>query len=278
VALTWELEERSSPLRRHFEERFPRRREVAAEVRELARGVETVRPAEPVPWALVGAAVDYAIRLALDPAGAPGPALHGARLLVEAGALPADVVGELLAALPEAADEERRCRLAYALALLDGVYRGRDLDARPRSLDELLALAPGAAVADLGELSALFRERLLPLCAGAVLGPVFRGSADVGGADADLLAGGCVLDVKAVVDPGRIGKPSWPWQLLGYALLDYDDELGIDAVGLYLARQGLVVRWRLAEYAGQLAGRPVELGDERRRLRELLLGLRLVPR
>ncbi len=68
-----------------------------------------------------------------------------------------------------------------------------------------------------------------------------------------------LLDVKTVVsvrDPDRVGR--WLWQLLSYAWLDTADHYRIRAVGLYLARHGVLLPWRAAELATALLGSPAE--------------------
>jgi hypothetical protein len=66
-----------------------------------------------------------------------------------------------------------------------------------------------------------------------VCGPVFTGSADIGGADADCIIDELLLDCKATVTATRLGNAEIN-QLAGYLLLDYDDQYGINRVGLYL--------------------------------------------
>ena len=68
------------------------------------------------------------------------------------------------------------------------------------------------------------------------LNPTFEGSRDVGGADADLVVNGTLIDIKTTVRPEI--KPDWIRQLLGYVLLDYSVRHQIKAIGLYMARQG----------------------------------------
>ena len=53
-------------------------------------------------------------------------------------------------------------------------------------------------------------------------GPAFAGSTDIGGADADFIVGGLLLDCKATTTPTRLGSTEIG-QLAGYLLLDYDD-------------------------------------------------------
>jgi hypothetical protein len=81
-------------------------------------------------------------------------------------------------------------------------------------------------------------------------GPTFAGSADVGGADADIIIGDLLLDVKAKAK-ATVGREEF-YQLAGYVLLDYDDHYGIDRVGLYLSRFGHLITWTVADYLGLL--------------------------
>ncbi|MEV0348347.1 hypothetical protein AB0H88_21450 [Nonomuraea sp. NPDC050680] len=74
----------------------------------------------------------------------------------------------------------------------------------------------------------------------------FTGSADVGDADADLITGGLLLDVKASTK-ATAGRKEF-YQLIGYVLLDYDDRYRIDSVGLYLSRFGRLITWTVTDY------------------------------
>ena len=75
------------------------------------------------------------------------------------------------------------------------------------------------------------------------LNPNFDGSLDIGGADADLIVEGTLIDIKATITQ-KI-RPDWLWQLLGYVLLDYSDRHRINSIGLYMARQGIFFQWDL---------------------------------
>ena len=87
----------------------------------------------------------------------------------------------------------------------------------------------------------------------AILNPSFAwGSFHVGGADSDLIVGRCLIDIKTAVNPGKLAKPYWPYQLLGYALLDWDNHYRISELGVYLPRQTALVRWSLPEYRALL--------------------------
>lgn len=100
-------------------------------------------------------------------------------------------------------------------------------------------------------------------------GPAFAGSTDIGGADADFIVDGLLLDCKATTTPTRLGSTEIG-QLAGYLLLDYDDQYRITQVGLYLSRQGTAIAWQVPEFL-RLIGTDEPLPQLRGRLREYLL-------
>ena len=105
----------------------------------------------------------------------------------------------------------------------------------------------------------------------------FDGSADLN-ADADLIAGGMLIDVKA----GQGGKPRADGtraaslartdldQLLGYALMDYSDAFALHTVGVYAARFGYLAVWPLAELGQLMGGEPLVLADLRVQFAQVL--------
>ncbi|MFJ5123023.1 hypothetical protein [Kitasatospora sp. NPDC088548] len=101
-----------------------------------------------------------------------------------------------------------------------------------------------------------------------VCGPVFAGSADIGGADADFILGGLLIDCKATTRPRQLGTAEI-YQLAGYLLLDYDDEFGINQVGLYLSRQGHLITWTVPDFLRRL-GATTPLPALRHKLRDFL--------
>jgi hypothetical protein len=64
--------------------------------------------------------------------------------------------------------------------------------------------------------------------------------------------------------------PERIWQLACYALLDFDDQYGIDTVTLLSARQGTLVSWPLLGLLAELAGQPVDVAELRASLRTVL--------
>jgi hypothetical protein len=204
------------------------------------------------------------------------------------GAAPGQREAVFTGPLPGSAVEpEHLARCCWALALLTEGRRGGPLAAargplgqfRGRSRvvgEELLALAPPAGLEQLAGLRRVFETALLPQLAARpgkwALGPVFAGS-ELVSADADLIAGGLLLDLKT-----SARKASLPvtdiFQVIGYALLDFDDEYRLSAVGVFSARYSYLTIWELAGLLDELAGHQVSLPAVRDEFRRLLLARR----
>jgi hypothetical protein len=169
---------------------------------------------------------------------------------------------------------------SWALALLTEVYRIGLMPGSPlRQLREdgtfnamhLLGLASPDALHQLDELVEVASSELLPHIGGPyVLGPTFDGSA-LCSADADVIAGGFLLDFKTSLG-AKVSRPGGRsdclklkdlHQLVSYALFDYSDSYRLHWVGIYSARFGHLVSWDLVELLEKLAGRPVDLADAR---------------
>ncbi len=171
-------------------------------------------------------------------------------------------------------------RACWALALLTEVYRrGPEiamlgpLGALPdRSARSLLAAAPLAGLDQLARIRGELESMLLPaLQTRAGLwapGPEFAGSRIVK-ADADLIAGGLLVELKTTKERPSLGVTDL-WQVLGYALMDYVDEFGVVDVAIMHARYGYLAHWHLDEMLTQLAGRPVTAAALRADFRTLL--------
>jgi hypothetical protein len=165
-----------------------------------------------------------------------------------------------LAVAPE--QEEALCRFCFVLALYEQFQR--TLSAWATSplidlgvgggVDDLLALCPDLVARDLAALNAAFVSSQAHLLTGqVVLNPPFGGVAPIGG-DGDLIVDRCYIDIKATTEAKKPSPSQWPWELLGYVLLDHEDRYHINSVGLYLARQAVLVRWDLDEFVSLLVG------------------------
>lgn len=163
-------------------------------------------------------------------------------------------------------DKERiLAQYCYVLALLDAVSReGLSESVRAgrlfqpevkRSFEELLSIPEDEWLADICALSWRFYDTWRDhLSQPFVLNPTFAGSNDVGGADADLIVDGCLIELKASVKPEI--RTEWLRQLAGYLLLDYDDEYKIKALSIYMARQGALFTWPVDEFLQKLSSDP----------------------
>ena len=143
-------------------------------------------------------------------------------------------------------------RYCIVLALMESVYRAGPKEGNPLvghefgDTNALLGIAQSHWLDDLRELSWKFYDNCIYLLyLSHVLNPNFDGSIDVGGADADLIVGDMLIDIKTSKRPTIDLK--WLRQLLGYMLLDYSDHHEISSIGLYMARQGILVSWSLEE-------------------------------
>ncbi|SEG85219.1 hypothetical protein SAMN05216223_12310 [Actinacidiphila yanglinensis] len=185
-----------------------------------------------------------------------GNDLHAALDEVLARQAPDDRDRELL--LPLEA-EEHLGRLCMAMAWFEEIYRSGYLaPASPlgtlraaTTLPSLLQRVPDYAVRDLTAQIRNAHTVLGPLRAATTpdtcrSGPTFAGSTDIDGADADLIADGLLIDIKATKDATRLAAPALR-QLIGYALLDYSDQYGLNRVGLYLTRTARLVTWDVEE-------------------------------
>lgn len=215
----------------------------------------------------LGAAVDYGIaafdvglQLPGRPDEATSKALHaaGEELLARIDEWRAD---------PSLLDTDALTRLCYVAGYFEDIYRSGHL--RPTSLlgqasaatrlDDLTAAVPAHVVDDIDQQMRLAADGgfadFWPLPAEQrICGPEFTGSSDIGGADADYILGGLLLDCKATKAPRRLGRDEL-YQLAGYLLLDYDDQYGIDRVGLYLSRQGGLITWPAETFLHQLGSK-----------------------
>jgi len=109
------------------------------------------------------------------------------------------------------------------------------------------------------------------------LGPTFDGSRLIGGADADLICGGMLIELKTEHGNRKgmerrlhLGRTNGIDQLIGYVLLDFSDTYRINSVGVYAARWGRFVDWPLTEFLETLADESIDLAEERAEFAALL--------
>lgn len=224
----------------------------------------------------------------------PPPAIARAALIREDSTLTRACVAGFFGALDRVVDviaphrrrldeaEERTLgRFCLVLAAFESAFRNFRAwpppylgGARPASAPELLALVPDDWVEDAAALGSAFTDGYSAWHGTpATLNPKFAGSIDIGGADADLITDGCLWEIKTTKQRGAQGE--WLRQLLGYVLLDYEDEHAIDRVGLLLPRHGTRFDWPVSELIAELSGRDdLDLPTLRERFRRVCEPLR----
>jgi hypothetical protein len=302
--LTRELEDAGSPVRQFLDARFTSGLgDVQRRYRESAPplAVPGVPRAEADPGT-VGTAADWLLRFLI----CPQPELHlvvgGAAACRKAGidvapAL-AGIAGALGVPLPARPPERVRvftgpvpgsdadpgllARSCWALALLTEAFRAGPVIAARGPLgrfrggsvsgDDLLGLAPPAGLTQLAEFRHVFETALLPQLAARIgpwaLGPTFAGS-ELIKADADLIAAGLLLELKTSAKLS-LGIADL-LQVIGYALLDFDDDYRVAELGIFTARYGYLATWELGALLRELAGHEISVQSARDEFRGFLL-------
>lgn len=140
--------------------------------------------------------------------------------------------------------------------------------------DDLLGLAPQPTIEELHAIREVMEASLLPPLRARLgpwaLGPTFTGSGAVGGADADLIASGLLVELKTTLgrkrsDGGRtctLDKLEL-FQILAYSLLDLDDRYRLMEVALFNARYGYLASWALDGLVRELSGGALDISAAR---------------
>lgn len=282
MSLTGHLRRKQSPVRAWIEERFPATQTFSRDAnRELCQGDGCLLPApEGSDLGLVGTGVDYLIRAclrvrALDDTVARRTAEKLDQLQVasgKAGRAERKAVKRIKALRPTRVvldDEGSRelASLCLFLARIEQYYRAgpnpalfqflifplEDWDGD--ELDELVATTvPEPSIEDLSALgrSVVSDQLTLTKRRPLRLNPKFALSVDLGGADADLIAGSTLVDWKATTTSRAVGRQEL-WQLLGYALADTKDEYRIDHLAVGALRWRMNLSWPLDQFMAGLA-------------------------
>jgi hypothetical protein len=301
MSLTSHIGSPDSPVRAYLLDTLPRTKETVASLvaRSGRPGDPHVLPADAsdYPWSTVGTAFDYRVRFLY--AATPARQLvaaHGAaavarregsrnlpRAFVEIGSELDRLLSPPLARLHDDEVERRLTKVCFVLALYEQCFRTLANPEWPivslgceAGADVALGLCEDRAADDLTELVSEFVRTQPDLLDGssANLNPTFAGSAALGGADADLIVDGLLVDLKTVKQP-RLGREAF-WQIAGYALADFDDRYQIKRVGLYYSRHGRLYTWNLRDFLSELAGRDTDVGQLRAEFAEVLE--KLLPR
>ncbi|WP_159602619.1 hypothetical protein [Agromyces humi] len=286
-SLTGALRSSKTPLHAYFKETFPNTLPFRKDYEERS-GRLIVDGVAGVPAGTVGTAFDVMLRLLLDPTHEPcrfRPNFVWNSRISKAAAVVSEVVH---AAQREDSHSEEFYRACWALALFTEAYRSIQaatqgplfpiLYEQDSSLPAMMAVAPAEGIEQLRQLRRLAEEQLLPHLEGPYsLGPQMY-LHTLCHAEADLIAGGTLIDLK--VQLGTVSrrtneredtlKEPQVYQLIGYALFDTIDVFKIDRVGIYSARYGAYSVWPLQGMLDELAGRTVSIQAERDKVLALL--------
>jgi hypothetical protein len=123
---------------------------------------------------------------------------------------------------------------------------------------------------DIVQLAELFRSTHDFLLAEKdfVLNPNFTGSVGLGGADADLIVGKSLIDIKS--SKANELQRRHILQLLGYALADWNDEFELENLGFYFARQGVSILWPLEDMCATASLNSWNVSRARREFQKLV--------
>lgn len=276
MTLTRELANKSSPLRMTLEAMLPdlgRHARIAWKA-QMAGAVARFNP--DLPPSALGHAINESI--AWQFAGIDGQ-LPGAALLIMMGAHPdvmADLTAEMQTPCP-GVDPDREARIACLAGLVDQTYRTRRAEdpwyeplLTRHTLDETLAAVDPPWVDDIVATTTAALTALAPVALhnGVVRAPTFGGSGAVGGADADLILGSSLIEMKAVRNDALVKGDIQ--QVVTYSLLDWDDQYGLDEVAILSARHGALVQWPLEELVFAGSRGLYDLAEARGRLKDSL--------
>jgi len=152
----------------------------------------------------------------------------------------------------DAVIDERLTRLALVIGRLEASWRSK-YPIEPdkagihtdMTLEEMMASQRADLVADIHSIMSAGRTHLQPLLLAepVILNPVFSQSLLVGGADADFVAGGCLVELKTTARTSMTTNELR--QLVTYALLDDIDEHHIRDVALFFIRRPQFLTWNL---------------------------------
>jgi hypothetical protein len=268
---------------------FPSIRTVGAACRSAVTGKPTILPPVAVPWGTIGHALDYRLRYYFGVTPNEELVAYSGMMRVSEGSSGDRFVKTLDELMTEprwpnlgrtffesltltldridpvrrrlAIEGERALNLhCVVLAFFEQIYRTGDVATTPliqldthATAEDALALVPSPWIDDLCELSYAFYDAHAQLAAlPAVLNPTFAGSHHVGGADADLIVGNCLIEVKTTKNPALRTRDLY--QLIGYTLLDYENQFHIRDVGFYLSRQATMVQWTVDQLLAMTSG------------------------
>ncbi len=308
MSLTSLLRAGRGPVWDWFETNLPATQRLCTSANRELRGGGTKEPCAvpPVPGTdhgLVGTAVGYLLSAhlrhdALDRTVARNAAMLLDRPLRRAEISPSAIERLAVARIaklqpwqrtPDSEQWSELCRLVVILARFEQYFRAgpavlpylaEPLTTHGDNLDELaLALMSGSSMRDLDALGRVTVEDHLSIrdASELAIGPTFAQSLALGGADADLIYDGTLVDLKSTSQARIVGRDE-VWQLIGYLLADTDDTYSIARVGFGALRRRRSIFWVADDLIRELAdGQTRSTGQLREEFAALLAPLERTP-
>jgi hypothetical protein len=286
MSLTSLLRAGRGPVWDWFETNLPETQRLCTSANRELRGGGTKEPCvvPPVPGTdhgLVGTAVGYLLSAHLRSDALDRTVATSAAMLLDGPLRRAQILPSVIERLAVARvaklqpsqqtlDSEQwseLCRLVTILARFEQYFRAgptvlpylaESLTTCGDNLDELApALMSESTMRDLNALGRVTVEDHLSIrdAGELAIGPTFAQSLALGGADADLIYDGTLVDLKSTSQARIVGRDE-VWQLIGYLLADTDDSYSIARVGFAALRRRRSIFWRAEDLIRQLSDGP----------------------
>jgi hypothetical protein len=286
MSLTSLLRAGRGPVWDWFETNLPETRRLCTSANRELRGGGTkescaVPPVPGTDHGLVGTAVGYLLSAhlrsdALDRTVATSAAMFLDGPLRRAQISPSSIERLAVARVAKLHPSQRTldseqwselCRLVAILARFEQYFRAgptvlpylaEPLRIHGDNLDELaLSLMGESSMRDLGLLGRVTVEDHLGIrdASELAIGPNFAQSLALGGADADLIYDGTLMDLKSTSQARIIGRHE-VCQLIGYLLADTNDSYSITHVGFAALLRRRSIFWRVEDLICQLSDGP----------------------
>lgn len=280
MSLTSEIKDLQSPTVLYFRNNFPDKEKFKQEWKKRVKNLPSILPQDPIfsnHWSLVGHAIDYRIRLFYKKyhtintvaCNGRGAIKRKARIWESLSELFDDLSVDIAGKMPSYERERQIALCCIVLSYYEIQFRAGEpnkLILQANTLEDLFSGIPEIVIDDLIQLFHAFFESDKPSSNNIVLNPTFVGSGDVGGADGDIIIDHVLWDLKSTKNPNQFKNLFWPYQLIGYALLDYNNRYALKECGIYLVRQACWISWSFEELFALLGSDPeIDISAHRKR-------------
>lgn len=249
MSLTTELKRQDSPIFEFLNENLDRSlvESIIAEHNSIVSRFPVLAAPPGSNWSLVGTAMSYAFRWQIQ-----SPEVWLKNSLAWWGARELDLANDLNQVTQQATSEEQKDFCCLLMAGFEQAYRGRlcpeltyliKLPSREKLLLEMPDHA--ASVADIQQLRRGFKLQFVAVNSEPIyINPTFDGSSDINGADAQLIVGTRLIDVRTTMKRRPLNLVGF-YQQIAYCLLDYSDEYGLNKIVWIYPRQQTFLSYSL---------------------------------